>query len=187
MLDAIKKNKGAFRGVAVVDETAPDVAHKMRNLAALGVRGFRISPGDQPQTWLDSPGMAAMWKCAAETSQVMCTLVNPDALPSINRRCAKFPETKVVIDHLARLGMDGPIRDSDVSALRFRWRTGTPTPVQSSWCETGSISLPAMSASGCCGRRLKKYSSRHLETLRGYFPIRAIASISTFIPPQSID
>lgn len=117
MLDAIKKYKGAFSGVAVVDETAPDVAHKMRNLAALGVRGFRISPGDQPQTWLDSPGMAAMWKCAAKTSQAMCALVNPDGLPSIDRMCAKFPETKVVIDHLARLGMSGTIRDSDVSAL----------------------------------------------------------------------
>jgi predicted TIM-barrel fold metal-dependent hydrolase len=117
MLDTIMKYKGIFRGVAIVDETAPDVAHNMRHLAAQGVRGFRISPGDQPQTWLDSPGMAAMWKCAAETSQAMCTLVNPEALPSIHRMCTKFPETKVVIDHLARLGMAGPIRDSDVSAL----------------------------------------------------------------------
>jgi len=117
MLDAIKKYDGVFRGVGVIDETELDVADKMRNLAALGVRGFRISPGDQPQSWLDSSGMAAMWKCAAETSQAMCTLVDPDALPSINKMCAKFPETKVVIDHLARIGMNGPIRDSDVSAL----------------------------------------------------------------------
>jgi predicted TIM-barrel fold metal-dependent hydrolase len=117
MLDAIKKYKGVFRGVAMVDETAPNVAQNMRHLAALGVRGFRISPGDQPHTWLDSPGMAALWKCAAETSLAVCTLVNPDALPSIDRMCAKFPQTKVVIDHLARLGIDGPIRESDVSSL----------------------------------------------------------------------
>jgi predicted TIM-barrel fold metal-dependent hydrolase len=117
LLDAIKKYGVAFRGVAVIDETAPDVSRNMRKLAGLGVGGFRISPGDQPQTWLDSPGMAAMWNCAAETSQAICTLVNPDALPSIDRMCAKFPETKVVIDHLARLGMVGPIRDSDVTAL----------------------------------------------------------------------
>jgi predicted TIM-barrel fold metal-dependent hydrolase len=117
MLDAIKKYKGAFRGVAVIDETAPDVSHHMRELAALGVRGFRISPRDQQRAWLDSPGMAAMWKCAAETSQAMCALINPDDLPSINRMCAKFPETSVVIDHLARLGMAGPIRDADLSAL----------------------------------------------------------------------
>jgi len=117
MLDAIKKYEGDFCGVAVVDETAPDVSRNMRRLATLGVRGFRINPGDQPGVWPDSPGMAAMWKCAAETSQAMCALVDPDALPSINRMCDKFPETKVVIDHLARIGAVGPIRDSDVSAL----------------------------------------------------------------------
>ena len=48
MLDAIRKYKGTFRGVAVIDETVPDVSRKMRELAALGVRGFRISPRDQP-------------------------------------------------------------------------------------------------------------------------------------------
>jgi predicted TIM-barrel fold metal-dependent hydrolase len=117
MLDAIKKYKGAFSGVAQVDETSPEVCVEMRRLAGLGIRGFRIVSGDQPRTWLDSPGMAAMWKCAAETSQAMCTLVNPDGLPSIDRMCAKLPETKVVRDHLARIGMDGQIRDSDVSAL----------------------------------------------------------------------
>ena len=117
MLDAIKKYKGTFRGVAVIDETAPDVSRKMRELAALGVRGFRITPRDQPRTWLDSPGMAALWKSAAETSQAMCALVNPGDLPSIDRMCAKFPETRVVIDHLARLGMEGPVREADLSAL----------------------------------------------------------------------
>ncbi len=117
MLDAIKKYKGAFRGVAVIDETASDVSRKMRELAALGVRGFRITPRDQPRTWLDSPGMAALWKGAAETSQAMCALINPSDLPSIDRMCAKFPETRVVIDHLARLGMDGPVRNADLSAL----------------------------------------------------------------------
>jgi len=117
MLDAIQRYGFAFRGVAVIDETAPDVSHNMRKLAGLGVVGFRVGPGDQCQTWLHSPGMAAMWNCAVETSQAICTLVNPDALPSIDRMCAKFPETKVVIDHLARLGAIGPIRDSDVTAL----------------------------------------------------------------------
>ena len=118
MLDAIKKYKGVFRGVAIVDETAPDVCAQNASARVLmASAAFRISPGDQPRTWLDSPGMAAMWKCAAETSQAMCALVNPEALPTINQMCTKFPETKVVIDHLARLGMAGPIRDSDVSAL----------------------------------------------------------------------
>ena len=117
MLDAIAKHKGTFRGVAVVDDAAPNVCGEMRRLAGLGVRGFRIVSGKQPQTWLDSSGMVAMWKCAAETSQAICTLVDPEGLPSVDRTCAKFPDTIVVIDHLARIGMAGPIRESDVSAL----------------------------------------------------------------------
>ena len=104
MLDAIKKYKGTFRGVAVIDETAPDVSRKMRELAALGVRGFRITPRDQTHTWLDSPGMDAMWKGAAETSQAMCALINPGDLPSIDRACVQnIQKPSVVVDHLARL------------------------------------------------------------------------------------
>jgi predicted TIM-barrel fold metal-dependent hydrolase len=117
MLDAIAKYKGIFRGVAVIDDAAPNVSSEMRRLAGLGVRGFRIVSGKQPENWLDSSSMAAMWKCAAETSQAMCTLVDPEALPSVDRMCANFPETTVVIDHLARVGMAGPIRDSELSAL----------------------------------------------------------------------
>lgn len=117
MLDAIAKHKESFRGVAVVDGTAPNTYDEMRRLAGLGVRGFRIVSGKQPQAWLDSSAMAAMWKHAGETSQAICTLVDPEALPFLDRTCEKFPDTIVVIDHLARIGMAGPIRESDVSAL----------------------------------------------------------------------
>ncbi|OYV87305.1 MAG: hypothetical protein B7Z73_10320 [Planctomycetia bacterium 21-64-5] len=47
----------------------------------------------------------------------MCHLVNPDALAAIDANCAKFPDTPVVIDHFARIGVDGQIRASDVAAL----------------------------------------------------------------------
>jgi predicted TIM-barrel fold metal-dependent hydrolase len=47
----------------------------------------------------------------------MCPLVGPDALPSIDRMCTKHPDTPVVIDHLARIGADGTIRDADVRLL----------------------------------------------------------------------
>ena len=31
--------------------------------------------------------------------------------------CRKHPETKVIIDHLGRIGVDGEVRDADVQAL----------------------------------------------------------------------
>ena len=82
----------------------------MKDLAGRGVRGFRIVPGSSPRTWLDTPGMEAMWRRGAEMKLAMCPLVNPDALEAIGRMCARHPETPVVIDHLARIGADETIR-----------------------------------------------------------------------------
>lgn len=117
MLDAMRAHPGVFSGVAVIDSTAPDVAATMRALHRQGVRGFRITPGGNPRGWLDTPGMETMWRTGAETRQAMCALAGPDALPAIDRMCAKHPGTPVVIDHLARIGASGQIRDEDVRLL----------------------------------------------------------------------
>ena len=117
MLDAIKRYPAVFAGVGILDQHAPAVRDEMVRLQALGVRGYRISPGADTKTWLDSEGMLAMWKCGAEKGIAICPLIGPDALPSVDRMCLKFPETPVVIDHLARIGADGGIRQADVRAL----------------------------------------------------------------------
>jgi predicted TIM-barrel fold metal-dependent hydrolase len=117
MLDAIRRYPGVFVGVGILDPHAPGVRDEMIRLEALGVRGYRIVPGAETKTWLDSEGMQAMWKCGAERGIAMCPLINPDAFSSVDRMCGKFPQTPVVIDHLARIGADGEIRQSDVRAL----------------------------------------------------------------------
>ena len=117
MLGAMAKYRGVFSGVAVVDSTSGKVADEMRKLKQQGVRGFRITPGGKPQTWLDAPGMEAMWRCGAEERLAMCPLVDPSAFLSIDRMCARHPDTPVVIDHLGRIGADGLIRDGDVRQL----------------------------------------------------------------------
>jgi predicted TIM-barrel fold metal-dependent hydrolase len=118
MLDTIRRFPGVFSGVAVIDESGKDPAAEMRALKPQGVRGFRIRPGDRsPETWLDGPGMAAMWRCGGEEGLAMCHLVDARFLPSIDRMCARHPKTPVVIDHMARIGVDGQIRESDVNNL----------------------------------------------------------------------
>jgi predicted TIM-barrel fold metal-dependent hydrolase len=117
MLDTIKRFPGVFSGVAVIDENDQPAA-KMRSLKSQRVRGFRIAPGKRPvATWLDGPGMAEMWKCGAAEGMAMCHLINADSLPHVDRMCEKYPDTPVVIDHFARIGVDGMIRDSDLAAL----------------------------------------------------------------------
>lgn len=112
MLDSIARFPGVFRGVAIVDSGAPDVAARMRDLRKHGVRGFRIGAGE-----LASPGIPAIWECAAAEALAICPLINPDALPALERLCARFPDTPVVIDHFARIGIDGEIREGDVARL----------------------------------------------------------------------
>lgn len=118
MLDAIRRMPGVFRGVAVVDWNGADLEVKMRELAQHGVRGFRIYPQNIPaETCLDGEGLDRMFRCGAKENLAMCLLINPDALPAARRRCEKFPDTPVVIDHLARIGISGSIIDREIRAL----------------------------------------------------------------------
>ena len=116
VLDAARRFPQVFRVVGMVDPFAPNPGKKMSDLLALGVTGFRINPGTQGKPWL-AGGMEEMWATAAQTGQNMCCLINPADLPDVDRMCGKHLETPVVIDHFARIGMDGVIRQSDLDAL----------------------------------------------------------------------
>ena len=47
----------------------------------------------------------------------MCHLIDPEFIPSVDRMCQKYPRTPVVIDHFARVGIDGSIRKKDLDRL----------------------------------------------------------------------
>jgi predicted TIM-barrel fold metal-dependent hydrolase len=118
MLDAAKAHPETFRIVGMVDDRGDDPAARMRELAKRRVTGFRITPGIHGRDkWLASDGMAAMWSTAVDTRQAMCCLINPEDIPDVSAMCRRFPETPVVVDHFARVGIDGEIRDRDVKAL----------------------------------------------------------------------
>lgn len=118
MLDAIRQHPGTFSGVAVIDAEGRRPDLQMRLLKGQGVRGFRIAPKDRPlDRWLSGDGMHAMWTCGADEKLAMCCLIDPDALPALDRMCRDFPETPVVIDHLCRIGASGRIDPQQVKAL----------------------------------------------------------------------
>ena len=93
----------------------------MTKLLTQGVTGFRITPfirkEEERAKWLETPGMNEMWKTGARTRQAMCLLIDAADLPATDRMCERHPDTPVVIDHFARIGVDGQIRDSDVANL----------------------------------------------------------------------
>lgn len=118
MTDTIARFPGVFSGVAVVDEHAGSLAATLRELHSQGVRGLRIHPASTPvDRWASSPGMASLWGLAADQGLAVCPLINPEALPEIEKLCVRFPKTQVVIDHFARIGIDGQIRDAQLDQL----------------------------------------------------------------------
>lgn len=118
LLDVIRAHPGVFRGVAIVDPAAPRPAAAMSALKPGGVRGFRIYPGrDGAGNWLDTAGFHEMFACGANEGLAICPLINPDALAALDSMCQRYPATPVVIDHMARIGATGTIREEDVRAL----------------------------------------------------------------------
>jgi len=118
MLDCISRWPKVFRGVAIIDHDAPEVAAKMFDLKRRGVRGFRLyANAKNVATWDSSPGIDAMFKTAAETQQAICLLSDPEVLPTIERMATKYPNTRIVIDHFSRIGMRGEADQRDLERL----------------------------------------------------------------------
>jgi predicted TIM-barrel fold metal-dependent hydrolase len=117
LIDTWKKHPEKFRIVGQIDDTKPGVDRLMKDMLKTGVTGFRIGPRTDRPGWLEGDGMKSMWKTAAETRQSMCCLINPDNLAEVGKWCQQFPETPVVVDHFARIGEDGEIRDADLRNL----------------------------------------------------------------------
>ena len=117
LLDTVAVFQGISSGIAIIAEDLQNPGTVMSDLAAKGIRGFRLNGRSSAASWLHSPAIRAMWHCGAERNLAICTLINPEALPIIDQMCASFPDTPVVIDHMARIGADGVIRDDDVNLL----------------------------------------------------------------------
>jgi predicted TIM-barrel fold metal-dependent hydrolase len=120
LLDMIALYPETFVGTAVIDPLGPAPDRLMTELAKKRVHAFRILPKlskEPPARWLEPAGYATMFAAGAKNHQAMSCLIDPDGLPEVDRMCRKFPDTPVIIDHLARIGVDGTIRDADVNAL----------------------------------------------------------------------
>ena len=135
----------------------------MRRLAEQGVRGFRIRPGEQsPDRWLSGSGMQEMWKCGAEEGLAMCHLIDANYLPSVDQMCQRNPATPVVIDHFARIGIDGRIRQRDVNNLCALARHKNVTVKVSAFYALGKKRPPYTDLSGLIRRVLDAFGPERL-------------------------
>lgn len=125
MLDAIERFPANFAGTGLLLNATAEGAHPektMLELAAKRVYAFRLGGGhyskDGAGEWMDHPAFDAIYKTGAEHNLAPSFLVGPEHLPEIGRMSAKYPETPVIIDHIARLGAGGKPPDAaSVQAL----------------------------------------------------------------------
>ena len=119
MIETMERHPGRFSGVAIVNHESEEVISEMLRLKAKGIRGFRLYAfPDRVQQWESSEGIQKMWEAGAREGLAMCCLTDPESLPVIERMCERFPDTTVVIDHFARIGMSGEVDSDKVKELQ---------------------------------------------------------------------
>lgn len=114
MLDMMAAHPGKFSGVGIVDHQSSDVATKVKELKKAGVRGLRVYSDSVVKS---DKQLEDLWKIAADQDIAICNLINPADIGAVDKLCEKFPSTKVVIDHFARIGVSGAIEAEPLDAL----------------------------------------------------------------------
>lgn len=103
LIECARRYPGRFQLVGLLDPQDDSVEEKMEELAAQGVRGLRLGPMLRPDIpWFNDPKADRVWRKAGEIGMVITLLVIPSQLPAASITIERFPDTLVIIDHLAR-------------------------------------------------------------------------------------
>ncbi|MBX3420957.1 MAG: amidohydrolase [Pirellulaceae bacterium] len=117
LFDCLREHPGRFSAVALIDHRAHDVADQARMLVQQGARGFRLHSLGDADHWPTSDSMRQLWGAAAEDGFAICPLINPQDIHVVDKLCSQFPDTTVVIDHFARIGVSGQVEQDRLSEL----------------------------------------------------------------------
>ena len=111
--DAVEAHPDRFTGVFSCDILAPDACDTMAHWMARGLTGLRLfttgstMPGQAG--WLDDPRSFPAWRKAEESRLPVCLQMTAEGIPQMENVLRRFPDLRVVLDHLARPSQeDGP-------------------------------------------------------------------------------
>jgi predicted TIM-barrel fold metal-dependent hydrolase len=108
---------------AVTDVAGPSPDAAMIALSRQGIYAFRVRgkstrpPLDDGPQWLAHPGYEKMFRAGAEHNLALSFLMSAADLPELDRMCARFPRTPVIIDHFCLIGSKDRFPEADVAAL----------------------------------------------------------------------
>jgi predicted TIM-barrel fold metal-dependent hydrolase len=108
LAECVKAHPKRFKGQGLIDPTDPRVAEKLDYwMTEYPLSGMRFSPiyyleNDQ---WLDAPASDDLWRTARKHSAIFNYFIATTQLPRLENRIQKYPDVRVVIDHLARIDL----------------------------------------------------------------------------------
>jgi predicted TIM-barrel fold metal-dependent hydrolase len=117
LFDVMRAHPGTFSAVALIDHRADNVVETAKELVTQGARGFRLHSHGDAKEWVSNPSMQKLWKAAPDSGYVICPLINPQDIASVDALCKSFPDTTVVVDHFARIGLSGSIEQDRLNEL----------------------------------------------------------------------
>lgn len=104
LADCVALQPKRFTGVFSVDMLAADAPEKIRYWAGRGLGGLRLftagSTMEKQSTWLGDPRSFPGWECAGELGIPVCVQLFPDGLPQLMVLIKRFPNIRIIIDHL---------------------------------------------------------------------------------------
>lgn len=116
VVEAVRAHPDRFVGVFSVDAVAEDAVDRIRRWTGEGLVGLRLfttgstMPGQAD--WLGDPRSWPAWAHAEAHGIPVCLQMTMDGIPMLRGLLERFPETKVLLDHLARPDLaDGPPYD----------------------------------------------------------------------------
>lgn len=113
VIDAVSEHPGRFAAVGSVDVLQADAPAKIRELVSRGLGGLRLFTGGSTASFdpssLDSALSFSSWTLCGELGLSMAIQTDPSGLTQVAGLAKRFPNVRIVLDHLGRPDVtDGP-------------------------------------------------------------------------------
>ncbi|WP_321782658.1 amidohydrolase family protein [Paraburkholderia sp. J94] len=111
VVEAVRRHADRFAGVFSIDVLASDAVTQMQRWLDAGLSGLRLfttgstMPGQAG--WLDDERSFPVWEYAQRNNVSICLQMTAQGIPALLNMLARFPNIRVLLDHLARPELGG--------------------------------------------------------------------------------
>ncbi|MEM5317771.1 amidohydrolase family protein [Paraburkholderia sp. JHI869] len=111
VVEAVRSHPDRFAGVFSIDVLASDAVSQMQRWLDAGLSGLRLfttgstMPGQAG--WLDDERSFPVWEYAQRHNVSICLQMTAHGIPALLNMLERFPDIRVLLDHLARPELAG--------------------------------------------------------------------------------